>query len=166
MTDHLKTIWKNFEGATSRRLTGSGVDNIHVPSRQDLAAEAEQFLPENFETPATAAFAALKERLAESERHRAKRLKGEAKEAGRRTRGEYRQDFPDEPPPAPLSAEAYSLASEDGAPNPAMEMMKGLHATQMRVDRADSDYVRFLAMEEERTGHRKGRVLRFLKKIL
>lgn len=130
MADRLKQIWGGFEGATTRRLVGGGVDNIHVPERREREAADSQFLPENFSPPAEAAFAALKAQLARHEK--------QAKN-GRRTASSYA-------PPAPLSPEA----EDEGAPEAARDLIRGLKATEARVARSFSDYGQSPAGAEKR----------------
>ncbi len=130
MADRLKQIWGGFEGATTRRLVGGGVDNIHVPERREREAADSQFLPENFSPPAEAAFAALKAQLARHEK--------QAKN-GRRTGASYA-------PPAPLSPDA----EDEGAPEAARDLIRGLRATEARVARSFSDYGQSPAGAEKR----------------
>lgn len=63
MVERLKQIWGGFEKETTRNLTGRGVENIQVPHHRNLRAEGEA-QPATVEAPATAAFEALKSRLA------------------------------------------------------------------------------------------------------
>ena len=122
MTERLKQIWGGFESATTRRLTGRGVDNIAVPARRDYAAPDAGFLPEGFTPPAEAAFAALRAELAAKERKLLKRN-------GRRQGASYE-------PPAPLTPEAET----EGAPEAARDLIRGLRATEARISRRASDY--------------------------
>ncbi|MEZ5896193.1 MAG: hypothetical protein R3C51_07300 [Parvularculaceae bacterium] len=131
MSDRLKQIWSGFEGATTRRLTGRGIDNIEVPHRE-LNGRENDFLPENFTAPADAAFAALKHRLSAAEQRALKR------QAKKRRRGET-QGY--DAPPAPLS----SGSPQEGAPEAVRDLIRGLKATQMRVYRDDVDYAAWLA---------------------
>lgn len=131
MADRLKQIWGGFEGATTRRLVGGGIDNIHVPERRDRDAADSQFLPENFSPPADAAFAALKAQLARHERKQTKN--------GRSPGASYA-------PPAPLSPEA----EDEGAPEAARDLIRGLRATEARVARSFSDYGQTAAGAEKR----------------
>jgi len=121
MGERLKQIWGGFEGATTRRLTGGGVDNIPTPGRPARETTDSQFLPEGFTPPAEAAFAALKGRLSAHEQKQAqKRARGGAAYA----------------PPAPLSPEA----EDAGAPEAARDLIRGLKATEARVSRRFADY--------------------------
>ncbi|MEZ5893497.1 MAG: hypothetical protein R3C58_10220 [Parvularculaceae bacterium] len=78
MSDRLKQIWSGFSQTTTRHLTGRGVENILVPHRSDYTAADESFLPADFNAPAQAAFAALKENLGKKEKMFAGRRKGKA----------------------------------------------------------------------------------------
>ena len=153
MTNFLKQIWSDFEGKTTRRLTGRGVENIVVPHRAELAPTPEDLLPEGLASPAETAFEALKARLSDMEK-KAKTSGG--KENGRRAGRDYSADL-DDVPPAPLSADAYGQSAYGETPTPAMEMIKGLHETQMRIERPALDYGKFLALEEQRAGAKKKR---------
>lgn len=121
MPERLKQIWGGFEGATTRRLVGGGVDNIHVPARRETSATDSHFLPEDFTPPAEAAFAALKAKLSAHEQRLAKK------------RGRNGAAYA---PPAPLSPEA----EDAGAPEAARDLIRGLKATDARVARSLSDY--------------------------
>jgi hypothetical protein len=131
MSDRLKQIWSGFEGATTRHLTGRGIENIEVPHREFNSRE-EDFLPENFTPPADAAFAALKHRLSAAEQRAIKRA------SRKRRRGET-QEF--SAPPAPLSPGS----PQDGAPEAVRDLIRGLRATEMRIHRSDVDYGAWLA---------------------
>ena len=131
MADRLKQIWGGFEGATTRRLVGGGVDNIHVPERRERSASDTQFLPANFSPPAEAAFAALKAQLSRHEKKQAKNAS--------RTGASYA-------PPAPLSPGA----EDEGAPEAARDLIRGLRATEARVARSFSDYGQTPAGGEKR----------------
>ncbi|MBB5517708.1 hypothetical protein [Amphiplicatus metriothermophilus] len=144
MVERLKQIWSGFEAKTTRRLTGRGVDNIVVPHRQDWRAEEAAKLAEGLRPPAEAAFAALKARLAAAEQRaeRKRRRKGRPAPA----------EFAAAPPP-PLSAEA----ADEGAPEAARDLIRGLRATEARLRRRESDYVAVMSGEA-------GRALESLKK--
>lgn len=143
MVERLKQIWSGFETKTTRRLTGRGVDNIVVPHRQDWRAEDAAALAEGLQPPAEAAFAALKARLAAAEprSERRRRRKGRAAPA------EFAA------PPPPLSAGA----ADEGAPEAARDLIRGLRATEARLRRRESDYVAVMSGEA-------GRALESLKK--
>lgn len=113
MTDRLKQIWSGFEGATTRRLTGRGVDNIVMPSRR-----AGESAPIDVEAPSEAAFAALKDRLSAA---------GRKAERAASRRGER---------------SAYDGARGDEAAAAVSDLLKGLAATEARTARrATADYV-------------------------
>lgn len=137
MTERLKQIWAGFEGKTERRLTGRGVDNIVVPHRRDWRAEDAQFLPEDFEAPAAKAFDALKRRLADVEAGRSKR-RGKRSKRGA----------------APTTFEEDSA---DIVPAALESLIRGLKATETRVERRDIDYVSYMSDNA-------GRELKSLKK--
>lgn len=122
MVERLKQIWGGFEGATTRRLTGRGVDNILVPARRDYGAADETFLPDGFTPPAEAAFARLKAQLSAAERK-------DAKKSGRRNGAAFA-------PPAPLSPGSET----EGAPEAARDLIRGLNATEARVSRRSVEY--------------------------
>ena len=133
MSERLKQIWSGFSGATTRNLTGRGVDNILVPHRTDYSPADAAFLPENFSTPATAAFSALRENLAKKEKkfaakkHKDAPLPSEA------------EDF--------VAATAFSASGDD--------LIRGLRATAMRVERPELDYAAFLESREGRAHFKK-----------
>ena len=148
MTDRLRQIWGDFEGTTTRRLTGRGVENIDVPHRRDWSAEAQQELAEGVPAPAEAAFAELKFRLSAAEQKAAKKAARK-----RRRRGE-RHDYSDAPP-APLSVDALP----DGAPKAAQELIRGLKATEARVERSEGLYTTHMAAASERTSVKRKKFL-------
>lgn len=123
MDNRLKQIWSGFKETTNRHLTDAGVDKIVVPHRVDYRKEDEAALPEGFDAPAEAAFAALRETLKKHE----KKFAGKKRSAstGYAADGE----------PAPMAARTF-----DGE-----ELIKGLRATAMRTERADRDYSSFLS---------------------
>lgn len=126
MGKRLKEIWSGFEETTSRKLTGGGVDNIHVPHRADFAGrEDAPVLPEGLDQPTEAAFAVLRDRL----------QKQEKKFGARRRRG---REFTQDP-----SASELMQQSMDGE-----ELIKGLHATTMRTERTSIDYSSFMGTDE------------------
>ncbi len=124
MGNRLKDIWAGFEETTSRHLTGGGVDNIAVPHRVDYAAEDEALLPENFDAPATAAFGALREKLAAQE-----------KKFGRKPR---RADKPTMNASPDLATQTFN----------GDELIKGMRATSLRTERPERDYQSFLTSDE------------------
>ncbi|MFZ5617360.1 MAG: hypothetical protein ACOZAA_08580 [Pseudomonadota bacterium] len=137
MPERLKQIWGGFERVTMRNLSGRGIDNIEVPNRREFQAHDEEFLPKNFSAPADAAFAALKHRLSGAEQRALKKEERRAKAAGRSFAA----------PPAPLSAEA----AEASAPESVRDLIRGLHATEMRVERRDIDYMAYAAANPQAT---------------
>ncbi|MEL7486675.1 MAG: hypothetical protein AAGJ87_05595 [Pseudomonadota bacterium] len=130
MADRLKQIWSGFADVTSRRLTGSTVDNVIVERRQNWQAEDAARLPDDYSAPAQAAFDALKVRLSEQEQ-RANRMK-------RRRNAETEGRFD---APAPLT----SAADFASAPDSAAELIRGLKATEDRIARPSSDYAAHMA---------------------
>lgn len=134
MSDRLKQIWSGFEETTSRKLTGRGVDNIPVPPRADYSPKDAAFLPENFDAPASAAFSALRENLSKKE----KLFAGKKKKADAALPSEP-EDF--------VAATAFSAAGDD--------LIRGLRATSMRVERPEIDYSVFLESKEGRAHFKK-----------
>ncbi len=132
MAERLKQIWTGFAGATTRRLTGEGVDNIAAPIRH--AETTSAFIAPDAEAiaPAAAAFEALRHRLSASEARAAR--KAQRRAGGKRSAME-------DAPPAPLTAEA----SPDGAPDVARDLIRGLKATEARTHLAGADYHGHLA---------------------
>ena len=120
MTERLKQIWSGFEGVTTRNLTGSGVDNIVVPSRVDYQAEDQSFLPETFNAPAHAAFAELHSTLTDNKKRFGRKKKEQAEQAE----------------PVEVSA-SVSFGPED--------LFQGLEATAWRVERTEMNYQHFLS---------------------
>lgn len=137
MPERLKQIWGGFERVTTRSLTGRGVENIEIPSRRELSAHDDEFLPRNYTAPAEAAFSALKHRLSAAEKRAITR-------EARRARAEGRSFSA---PPAPLSADA----AETGAPESVRDMIRGLRSTEMRTERRDFDYASFAAANPKAT---------------
>jgi len=134
MDERLKKIWSGFQATTTRNLTGGGVDNIDVPHRRDYSVEDTQLLPEEFEAPAQAAFAALRTELeSKAKRFGRSKKKPEASYAGMR-------DKPD----------AMASRRFDGE-----ELIKGLKATAMRTERPERDYGAFLASAEGKAAFKK-----------
>jgi len=132
MAERLKQIWAGFEEATTRRLTGRGVDNIIVPHRTDWKAEDEGFLPENFDGPAQTAFDALHEKMAENQ-----------KKFGRK---KQKKTAPAKSAPAGAAAPSFTGGEE---------LVKGLRATAMRTERSALDYEAFLTSDEGKVALRK-----------
>lgn len=129
MAERLKQIWAGFEDTTSRHLTGRGVDNIVVPHRVDYLVEDGQFLPQDFDGPATAAFDALRETLAEQEKKFSRKTKNAPAD-------------PEDLLTAPISF------NDD-------EVIMGLRATALRTERAEYDYSAFLNSDEGRRAVKK-----------
>ena len=130
MAERLKQIWSGFEGVTTRRLTGRGVENIAVPHRQDWQAEEIEFLPENFEAPSAVAFSALKKKLAKKEKKFAKR---------NRRRGETAE-----------MTQTMSEPAYNGEMQSARNLVRGLMSTEARIARSDIDYEWYLASQPQR----------------
>ncbi len=120
MSDRLKQIWTGFSSETTRRLTGRGVENILVPHRNDYAATDESFLPQNYDAPAQAAFASLRESLSRKE-----------KMFGAKKAPQTSVKLPTEAEDF-TAATAFSSSSDD--------LVRGLRATAMRLERPDIDY--------------------------
>jgi len=148
MSDRLRQIWGGFEETTTRRLTGSGIDGVEVPPRRDFAADLEADLSDGIAAPAEAAFTELKHRLSAAEQRAAKK---QARKRRKRSGG--RGDMADytAAPPAPLSADALP----DGAPKAAQELIKGLKATEARIERSGSLYTVHMAAAQGRSTKRK-----------
>ncbi len=134
MSDRLKQIWSGFSETTSRHLTGRGVDNIMVPPRTDYSPKDAAFLPENFDAPAAAAFSALRENLSKKE----KKFSGKKKLADAALPSEA-EDF--------VAATAFSASGDD--------LIRGLRATAMRVERPEIDYGAFLESKEGKAHFKK-----------
>ncbi len=125
MTERLKQIWSGFEDATSRQLTGRGIDNIAPPRRVDYLAEDEECLPQDFHGPAETAFAALRETLAGHEK--------------KFSRG-GRRDAAPAPSPEDMLTAPVSFNDDD--------LIRGLRATALRTERAEYDYSAFMTTDE------------------
>ncbi len=141
MSDRLKQIWSGFEQTTSRHLTGRGVDNIAVPPRADYSPRDANLLPEDYNAPASAAFSALRENLSKKEKLFAGRK--QSADAALPTEAE---DF--------VAATAFSAAGDD--------LIRGLRATAMRVERPELDYAAFLESEEGKRHFKKHKRKKFL----
>lgn len=128
MNERLKQIWSGFEKATTRRLTGRGVDAIIVPSRTDWRAEERASLAPEAVLPAEAAFSALKHRLSASEQRAARKQERRAKAEGR--------NFAAAPDP---------LEAANNGAEAVRDLMMGLKATEARIERREIDYTAYLA---------------------
>ncbi|MEO1014578.1 MAG: hypothetical protein AAFX08_05260 [Pseudomonadota bacterium] len=131
--ERLKRIWSGFEAKTSRRLTGGGVENIVAPSRahEDDAPLAAP--PEGLDSPAQAAFAALKREIAEKEGRAGRKNKAPAL-AG------------------PTPASSFGARTPPAPHEPMAEMMKGLASTERRTERPALDYRAYRAWLLSETG--------------
>ncbi|MFN0023917.1 MAG: hypothetical protein ACKVS5_08455 [Parvularculaceae bacterium] len=127
MTERLKQIWSGFEKATTRRLTGRGIENIAVPRRTDLHG-SDAMPAADIPAPADAAFAALKHRLTASEQRAARKDERRAKAEGR--------SFTNAPD---------LLDTSNAAPEAVRDLVMGLRATEARVSRRDADYAAYLS---------------------
>lgn len=134
MSDRLKQIWTGFEQTTSRHLTGRGVENIMVPPRTDYSPKDAGFLPEGYDAPAAAAFSALRENLVKKE----KLFAGKKKKADAALPSEA-EDF--------VAATAFSASGDD--------LIRGLRATALRVERPEIDYAAFLESKEGKAHFKK-----------
>jgi len=137
MADRLKAIWSGFEGRTSRRLSGRGVDGLAIPARD---AGDRAFGPlggadaaATVEAPARAALAALRLELAAKAEDRA------------RSRKRARSDGD----AAPVRDE-HDLEAAAPEGDPTAELRAGLHATDLRVRRRDLDYAAWNAADARR----------------
>ncbi|WP_425410553.1 hypothetical protein [Hyphococcus sp.] len=136
MSERLKQIWSGFSSETTRKLTGRGVDNILVPHRTDYAETDEGFLPENYNAPAESAFSALRESLTKKE----KMFGGKKQPAQTDARlPSEAEDF--------TAATAFSSSSDD--------LIRGLRATAMRVERPDYNYGAFFDSAEGKAHFKK-----------
>ncbi|MEM8937682.1 MAG: hypothetical protein AAGC77_14895 [Pseudomonadota bacterium] len=125
MSERLKQIWSGFEETTTRELTGKGVDNIIVPQRFDDAQSLEDFLPDDFEGPAHAAFAALSDAVERSTK---------------KSRGLFSGKNPTD------GGEPETMATMNAQPMDSLN--RGLRVTAMLTERPDMDYVRFMDSED------------------
>ena len=135
MSDRLKQIWSGFSETTTRSLTGRGVDNVLVPDRTDYSPVDEALLPEDFSTPAAAAFSSLRDNLAKKE----KLFSGKKKKKADATLPNEPEDF--------VAATAFSASGDD--------LIRGLRATAMRVERPELDYEVFLESREGKAHFKK-----------
>ncbi len=141
MTDRLKEIWSGFSGATERKLTGKGVDNIPVPHRADEEAMDARFLPEGYESPAERAFSALRADLKAKEKKFARKSKKSADLAsGSQPAGE-------------AGADEQKWGTDD--------LNLGLWGTAMRVERSEIDYARFMASDAGKKALKRTKKKRF-----
>lgn len=138
MADRLKEIWAGFEAATTRNLTGRGVENIIVPSHYEYSDSEEEQLPADLSAPAEAAFSALRQRLTDHEKRFGRK---------KRSREEIRAD------------EQSAFSSEHGLV--ADELIRGLKATAFRTERPDHDYAAYLTTDAGKAAFKKARKKRF-----
>lgn len=127
MSDRLKKIWSGFEEQTTRNLTGSGIDNIHVPHRREWRNADEQLVPEGFEAPAERAFSALNWKLSEEEKRFAK--KNKKKTVDDATRFAYGN---------PEERETRQYTAEG---DPQQALLASLKETDFRVLRREINYL-------------------------
>ncbi len=139
MVERLKEIWSGFSAQTERKLTGKGVDNIIVPHRADYDVLDRQFLPDDYESPAERAFAALRADLKSKEK----------KFGGKRSKADLSQ-----------SRRADDAALDEKAWGKD-DLNVGLLSTAMRVERTDLDYERFLESDEGRKTLKRTKKKRF-----
>lgn len=162
MSDRLKQIWSGFENETTRNLTGSGIDNIHVPHRREWRARDDNFLPEGFEAPAERAFAALNWKLnAEHEKHTRKKRKGKSVDAFMYT-GDGQEHLPETRRYAPGYPGARLGGGEGGADDQQQSMAAALKATDFRVLRREINYMAGEASSTERALKNRPRKKKFL----
>lgn len=140
MAERLKEIWSGFSSQTERKLTGKGVENIIVPHRADYGALDRQFLPENYESPAERAFAALRADLKTKE----KKFSGKKRD---------KTALSPKPHGEETALDEKAWGKDD--------LNVGLLSTAMRVERTDLDYERFLASDEGRKALKRTRKKRF-----
>lgn len=119
MVERLKQIWGGFEQATTRKLTGRGIENIVLPQRAAERAPQTALTPEKagVEAPAQAAFAALRDQLGAQQKRFGKNSK---------------KGFVDDEPAAPRFGESVDFAD---APEAARDLIRGLAATEARITR-------------------------------
>jgi len=139
MVERLKHIWAGFEEATTRRLIGGGVENIFVPHRVDFKTQDKTLLPEDFDSPAAAAFTALRAALAEKE-----------KKFGRKRPRGAKGQAPDNDLPS-MTARKFN----------GDELIKGLQATAMRTERQETDYTTFAGSDAGKAVLKKYKKKRF-----
>lgn len=137
MSDRLKGIWGRFERATTRTLTGAGVDNIPAPRREARGNEAFTVI-KDADAPSKAALAALRASArASADPARAKRGKAAA---GAERPGKL------------LAPDAAAFLSEHDLSAPP-EMLDGtmrdfrhdVAETARRIVRPDVDYMSYAA---------------------
>ena len=140
--DRLKQIWQGFESRTTRKLTGSGVDNIPRPQIEEMERHrslletahkaASVPMPDGLEEPSKAAFDALRSRLTSFDQ------KG---------RPEKKQYTPAAEPAVSMTA-AETLHTE--------QLLRDLKVTENLTSRRELDYMGYAAkMQAERDSRRK-----------
>lgn len=152
MTDRLKQIWGDFEGRTSRRLTGRGIDHIIAPppprsesGHQDsrhsgsgnFGSDSAMPAVSGERSPAEQAAAALRARIID-QGHRA----GKKGRAGRTASAHERQMHH-------VGGLDIGLTARDdpgayGTPDEVTDLIRALRATEIRVDRPQADYGDFI----------------------
>lgn len=143
MSDRLKEIWSAFERRTTRELVGRGVEGMEAPSRRARDADLEDLLPLDYAPPAEAAFAALRAQLKTAE---ARANRNARRKSARGVDGAARAGFAVDPPPGPLATDlSADMAGHIGAPEGAIDMIRGLRATEMRTDRVTPTYAAYAA---------------------
>ena len=142
MAERLKKIWSGFAAQTERTLTGKGVENIVVPHRADYDATDRQFLPDDYESPAERAFAALRADL-----------KAKEKKFGAKPKTRPSSSLADADPAGETGSDEKPWGKDD--------LNVGLLSTAMRVERSEIDYQRFMASDEGRKALKRTRKKRF-----
>ena len=129
MAERLKQIWSGFEGVTTRRLTGGGVENIVPPSHRAYDPSAETLKGAGTDqSPADIAAAELRARLT------AHADKNDARKGRRAHKLDRDQnDF------------AADESNRRSIQDPVSDVLKGMAATEMRILRPQMDYGKFLA---------------------
>lgn len=134
MSKNLKTIWASFETKTTRRLTAGGVENIAAPTRTEPDEHAHGMLPEDFVSPADAAFTALKGEILRAATNSAE---------GRSRRGRQRKE-------AQRLDNGRDGVAMLGASEAVADLVQALAATERRVGRPEQDYGAFMAANADR----------------
>jgi hypothetical protein len=146
MPERLKQIWSGFEGVTTRRLTGGGIENIIPPSHR--AYDPSEGMPKETATqpsPADVAAAELRARLTAH----TEKVDARARRRGRKAdRDEI--DFVDN--------DRNRRSQQD----PVSDVLKGMAATEMRTMRPDADFGKFLAANAGRKLASVGKRKKFL----
>ncbi len=146
MSDRLKQIWSGFETETTRNLTGSGIDNIHVPHRREWRARDDNFLPENFEAPAERAFAALNWKLeADLKKQQKHRKKSKNVDTFMYANED---DYTETIPAGRRYAPGHPLQSNRQTPQ--QSLMASLQETDFRVLRREINYTAYGAADTEK----------------